>query len=97
MKQYLLLPTQRRQLLQQHGGRLADTPVAAAGLESLLADRCFVCLHFRLDGAGQLHPVDGGAAAAGGAGSGVQRGVEGSNVQLGIMLRKGVGGTCPLR
>lgn len=99
MKHYLLLPGQRRELLQQHGGRLADVPVAGAGLAPLLADRCFHCLHFRLDDAGKLHPAPtvsrhGGCSGGGGAAA---AGPEASNVQLGIMLRKGVGGTCPLR
>ena len=167
LKSYLLQPAQRRALLHAQGGRLAEAPAGARGLEPLLQvgripvmctfvsrgqrfaslawpmapvtqpaclpvclpsnsltvpirlslqDRSFICLHFHLDQHGQLHPVaaveassSSGGAAAGSAGSGGgsrssstdgggrQYSLEQSNVQLGVMVRKGVGGTCPLR
>jgi hypothetical protein len=75
-----------------------------------LQDRSFICLHFHLDQHGQLHPVaaveasrSSSSGALGGGSSGTdgsggrQYSVEQSNVQLGVMVRKGVGGTCPLR
>lgn len=120
MKEYVLAPGGRAALLARQGGRLEQAPRGALGLEALLQDRSFACLHYRLDAEGRLHPVsatadaqperraagsagpvleDGGAAAAGpaaAAGSGAC-GVEQSDVQLGVMVRKGVGGTCPLR
>ena len=68
-----------------------------------MQDRSFVCLHFHLDDQGQLHPCTTAPAAnnAHGGSSGEAEAqrftVEQSNVQLGVMVRKGVGGTCPLR
>lgn len=69
-----------------------------------------MCLHYHLDGRGRLHPCSKAGAgmgsssssAAGGAADQQQAkerqyGIEQSNVQLGVMVRKGVGGTCPLR
>lgn len=154
MKCYLLLPSQRRELLQRQGGRLQAAPRGALGLEPLLQvrraaagregalwaeqgraravavepprstrssnpchlplpglpqqDRCFTCLHYRLDGQGRLHPVAAppcapdGVEESGGGGGGpgaaaVAACLAASNVQLGVMVRKGVGGTCPLR
>lgn len=147
MKRYLLLPSQRRDLLQQ-GGHLLEAPLGASGIESLLQasartvsdgslqrselcfmasplvvachlsccanwlsalslspsclqDRSFVCLHYHLDSQGTLHPVDiSPTASTGNCCNGCtaeRHTVEQSNVQLGMMVRKGVGGTCPLR
>lgn len=62
-----------------------------------LQDRSFICLHYHLDQQGQLHPVSTTPASAGSNGTAVRYSVEQSNVQLGVMVRKGVGGTCPLR
>ena len=68
-----------------------------------------MCLHFHLDSTGgALHPCTLAAEApqqqsVAGSPSGTQQqqqrqySVEESNVQLGVMVRKGVGGTCPLR
>lgn len=76
-------------------------------------DRTFVCLHYCLDADGRLHPVaadpagssasgapvgaDHGSGGSDGGDTSHRRSIEGSNVQLGVMVRKGVGGTCPLR
>ncbi len=72
-----------------------------------MQDRCFICLHFHLDRQGRLHTISTQRQPAGGTSStGItsstpgparQYNVEESNVQLGVMVRKGVGGTCPLR
>lgn len=68
-----------------------------------------MCLHYHLDAHGRLHPCSmnsagmshSGSSASGGAARQQQEqqqyGIEQSNMQLGVMVRKGVGGTCPLR
>lgn len=84
MKQYLLDPSARAATLQACGGRRQDIH-GSTGLDSMLQDRSFVCLHYRMDDSGagtQLLPC---------------MVLEHSNVQVGVMVRKGVGGTCPLR
>lgn len=132
MKNYLLQPQRRRQLLQEAGAALS-LEAGAAAVESLLRDRAFICLHYHLDAAGALHAcrtdgssggdgsaggdsavgsvraseAEGGGTASGATPSSMQQqrrqrrkedlGISDSNMQLGILIRKGVGGTCPLR
>ena len=121
MKNYLLWPNKRHELLRQHSGVLHVMPNALA-VDTLLADRTFLCLHYCLDTNGSLHACTGlGNGEAGrqhaakeldlAAAEAVHHpaaqqqhhqrqplfGIEDSNVQFGIMLRKGVGGTCTLR
>lgn len=80
----------------------------ACAITAVPQDRSFVCLHYHLDAHGRLHPCSAGSDGMGGsvgnALGGVpaaavhqQYSIEQSNVQLGVMVRKGVGGTCPLR
>lgn len=59
-----------------------------------------MCLHYHLDAHGRLHPCSVGSdGSVGVPAASVQPpySIEQSNVQLGVMVRKGVGGTCPLR
>ncbi|EFN53716.1 hypothetical protein CHLNCDRAFT_136563 [Chlorella variabilis] len=76
MKSYLLLPAGRRELLHQQGGRLVEASAGARGVESLLQDRSFICLHYHLDQQGQLHPVSTTPASAGSNGTAVRYSVE---------------------
>ena len=104
MKRYLLRPGERADILAAAGGRVAEVG-GAEGLEPLLADKSFVCLHYWMDPrTGAVHPcaaaaADAGseAAAAGAEGRTRAYSIRESNLQVGVMVRKGVGGTCPLR
>jgi len=84
MKEYLLHPGSRLAVLEDQGGKIQHVTGAAAML-SFLQDRSFVCLHYCLkviENKIEILP---------------SYTVENSDVQVGIMVRKGVGGTYPLR
>jgi hypothetical protein len=108
MKAYLLDATAREELLRKAGGR-AQVLDGVNALGPLLQDRTFLCLHYRLDRAAAgglaLRPccaapapaTAGGGAPQDGDGGGGVWGVAESDVQVGVLVRRGVGGTCPLR
>jgi hypothetical protein len=114
VKAYLLRAADRPALAAEMGASFR-TVAGAAALRPLLADRAFLCLHYRLKD-GQLVPCTeapaaqppaaaaplpaacgGVQAAAAGPVRTPRLGVQDSNVQIGILLRRGVGGTSPAR
>ena len=102
IKSYLLRPAERVAIAASAGATFA-TVDGAADLQPFLADRTFLCLHYRLTAAGQLLllPCLGAPAATPAEPSRSDArckvAVAESNVQIGILIRKGIGGTSPAR
>ena len=120
IKSYLLRPAERAAIAASIGATFC-TVSGAAGLQQHLADRTFMCLHYRLTATGQLLPCSvapaappgpagtaapptsaqaPAAATPAGSPSSPARcalAVQESNVQIGILIRKGIGGTSPAR
>lgn len=103
MKTYLLDPVGRLALLKAQGGHTHLVKCSLADVGSLLADRQFLCLHYRCvaaeNGPLQLAPCTEELPLATADGSGAAPGsqIERSDVQIGMLVRKAVGGTCPLK
>ena len=82
MKSYLLYPDKRQSILDSAGGHCEVLHNGVRDLPRLFHDKIFICLHFKLEGHGHLQATSS---------------IESSTIQVGLMLRKGVGGTCPMR
>lgn len=63
MKEYLLENERRLEMVREAGGEVLTT-TGTQKLDQLLADRTFVCLHYRYSPAGKLEPcsLPGGEA-----------------------------------
>ena len=63
VKEYLLRPAKRRELIRQYEGSTVTVP-GVRGLQHLLQDRQFLCLHYSLQPDGGLRPCIAPAAEA---------------------------------
>ncbi|KAL0039028.1 hypothetical protein WJX77_005595 [Trebouxia sp. C0004] len=93
VKEYLLHPNCRASLLMSHGA-VASSIHGADALEPLMSGRCFVCLHYKLAPGARLEPC---LPLSNAIDQDNRDALQESTVQVGLQIRKGVGGTCPAR
>ncbi|KAL3162524.1 hypothetical protein ABBQ32_010180 [Trebouxia sp. C0010 RCD-2024] len=99
VKEYLLHPQLRASLLLSQGAIVSSIQGTQA-LQPLLSSRSFVCLHYRLGAGGTLQPCTADPSSSDAATHSTNpawSSIQGSTVQVGLQIRKGVGGTCPAR
>ncbi|GMH40289.1 hypothetical protein BSKO_08193 [Bryopsis sp. KO-2023] len=103
MKEYLLRPKSREAIIESTPGAVFTTIKGMQELSGNLHDRVLVCLHYQRSASGHLTPcmppankhdaMDSCSSDE----SSQSPGIEDGNVEIAIIVRKGIGGTCPLR
>ncbi|KAK3266324.1 hypothetical protein CYMTET_25048 [Cymbomonas tetramitiformis] len=102
MKEYLQKDADRGSMVHHRGSELLSIS-GLQDLHTLIRDKSFICLHFMYDEASLLRPCTCPHISAPHTGGPLQcdckRGaaLHGSDVQLGFLIRKGVGGTSKMQ
>lgn len=87
VKNYLLEESLRQEMVSSSNGASCSLIDGLESISEMINDRTFLCCHYYLDqgGGGSIEPCTG------------VRGIDQSNIQVVIIVRKGIGGTCTLK
>eukprot|EP00210_Caulerpa_lentillifera_P001116 g1077.t1 len=85
VKNYLLEESLRQTMVLTSPGATCRLINGLESISEMISDRTFLCCHYHLDSTGSIQPCTG------------QRGIDQSNIQVVIIVRKGIGGTCTLK